>query len=179
MRRRLSVSYRQVQESFSRVTATLAESVSLIRVTQAFAREEVNANAFRELTIDHAEYNMRSAREGGILMPLLELTSQLSLALVLIVGGYRALVANDPMPVGDLIQFWFLASLFFSPIQAIGTQYNQALTAMAGAERVFGLLDQPPSWTDFPRCANHCARRLQAALRCVMCRLLMSQIGQY
>ena len=150
MRRRLSVSYRQVQESFSRVTATLAESVSLIRVTQAFAREEVNANAFRELTIDHAEYNMRSAREGGILMPLLELTSQLSLALVLIVGGYRALVANDPMPVGDLIQFWFLASLFFSPIQAIGTQYNQALTAMAGAERVFGLLDQPPSWTDFP-----------------------------
>jgi len=148
MRRRLSVSYRQVQESFSRVTATLAESVSLIRVTQAFAREEVNAASFRELTIDHAEYNMNSAREGGILMPLLELTSQLALALVLFVGGYRALVANDPMPVGDLIQFWFLASLFFSPIQAIGTQYNQALTAMAGAERVFGLLDQPPSWGD-------------------------------
>jgi ATP-binding cassette, subfamily B, bacterial len=150
MRQRLSVSYRQVQESFSRVTATLAESVSLIRVTQAFAREEVNAAAFRVLTTDHAEYNMNSAREGGVLMPLLELTSQLSLALVLVVGGYRALVSNDPMPVGDLIQFWFLASLFFSPIQAIGTQYNQALTAMAGAERVFGLLDQAPSWTDLP-----------------------------
>jgi len=72
----------------------------------------------------------------------------LALALVLVVGGYRALVANDPMPVGDLIQFWFLASLFFSPIQAIGTQYNQALTAMAGAERVFGLLDEAPSWSD-------------------------------
>ncbi|MGV3484578.1 MAG: ABC transporter ATP-binding protein [Planctomycetaceae bacterium] len=151
MRRRLSISYRQVQESFSRVTATLAESVSLIRVTQAFAREEVNAASFRELTIDHAEYNMNSAREGGILMPLLELTSQLALALVLIVGGYRAMIANDPMPVGDLIQFWFLASLFFSPIQAIGTQYNQALTAMAGAERVFGLLDQSPAWTDLPQ----------------------------
>ncbi len=148
MRRRLSVSYRQVQESFSRVTATLAESVSLIRVTQAFAREDVNAASFRELTIDHAEYNMNSVREGGILMPLLELTSQLALALVLVVGGYRALVSNDAMPVGDLIQFWFLASLFFSPIQAIGTQYNQALTAMAGAERVFDLLDQPPSWGD-------------------------------
>jgi len=148
MRRRLSISYRQVQESFSRVTATLAESVSLIRVTQAFAREDVNAASFRELTIDHAEYNMNSARESGLLMPLLELTSQLALALVLVVGGYRALSLDDPMPVGDLIQFWFLASLFFSPIQAIGTQYNQALTAMAGAERVFELLDQPPAWTD-------------------------------
>jgi len=148
MRRRLSISYRQVQESFSRVTATLAESVSLIRVTQAFAREEVNATLFRELTVDHAEFNMNSTREGGLLMPLLELTSQLALALVLLVGGYRALVIGDPMPVGDLIQFWFLASLFFSPIQAIGTQYTQALTAMAGAERVFGLLDKEPAWGD-------------------------------
>lgn len=150
MRQRLSISYRRVQESFSRVTATLAESVSLIRVTQAFAREQTNAAAFRELTVDHAEYNMASAREGGVLMPLLEMTSQLSLALVLLVGGYRALVIDNPMPVGDLIQFWFLASLFFSPIQAIGTQYNQALTAMAGAERVFGLLDQKPEWGDLP-----------------------------
>ena len=150
MRQKLSISYRRVQESFSRVTATLAESVSLIRVTQAFAREQTNAAAFRELTVDHAEYNMASAREGGVLMPLLEMTSQLSLALVLLVGGYRALVIDDPMPVGDLIQFWFLASLFFSPIQAIGTQYNQALTAMAGAERVFGLLDQKPEWSDLP-----------------------------
>ncbi len=126
MRKRLSVTYRQVQESFSRVTATLAESVSLIRVTQAFAREEVNAASFRELTVNHAEYNMNSAREGGLLMPLLELTSQLALALLLIVVAIVHSYPTIPMPVGDLIQFWFLASLFFSPIQAIGTQYNEA-----------------------------------------------------
>ena len=60
------------------------------------------------------------------------------------------MVASDPMPIGDLIQFWFLAGLFFSPIQVLGGQYNQALTAMAGAERVFGLLDQEPEWSDLP-----------------------------
>ena len=150
MRNRLSEAYRDVQESFSRVTATIAESVAVIRVTQALAREDTNAELFRQLTADHAEYNMNSARHNGLLMPLLELTGQVSLGLVLIVGAYRAIVASDPMPVGDLIQFWFLAGLFFSPIQVLGNQYNQALTAMAGAERVFRLLDTPPEWSDLP-----------------------------
>ena len=56
------------------------------------------------------------------------------------------------MPIGDLIQFWFLAGLFFSPIQVLGNQYNQALTAMAGAERVFDLLDQQPRVDGSSRC---------------------------
>ena len=48
MRGRLSQAYREVQESFSRVTATIAESVAVIRVTQALAREETNADLFRK-----------------------------------------------------------------------------------------------------------------------------------
>lgn len=150
MRTKLSTSYRRVQESFSRVTSTIAESVSVIRVTQVMARERVNAEMFHDLTVDHAEYNMASARQSGLLMPLLELTGQIALALVLMVGAYRALLEDQAMPIGNLIQFWFLAGLFFSPIQALGTQYDQALTAMAGAERVFRFLDQTPQWTDLP-----------------------------
>ena len=57
------------------------------------------------------------------------------------------------MTTGDLIQFFFLANIFFNPIQMLGNQYNQALTAMAGAERVFNLLDTPPDWSE-PRCAG-------------------------
>ncbi|MCY2966126.1 MAG: ABC transporter ATP-binding protein, partial [Planctomycetota bacterium] len=49
-----------------------------------------------------------------------------------------------------LIQFFFLANIFFNPIQMLGNQYNQALTAMAGAERVFQLIDTPPEWSDSP-----------------------------
>jgi len=154
MRTRLSVSYRRVQESFSRVTSTIAESVSVIRVTQVMARERVNARMFHDLTVDHAQYNMASTRQSGLLMPLLELTGQIALALVLLVGAYRAFSDGPAMPIGDLIQFWFLAGLFFSPIQTLGSQYDQALTAMAGAERVFSFLflfsEQTPQWADLP-----------------------------
>jgi ATP-binding cassette subfamily B protein len=52
------------------------------------------------------------------------------------------------MEVGDLVMFFFLANLFFDPVQAIGNQLNQALMAMAGAERFFRMQDQQPEWRD-------------------------------
>jgi ATP-binding cassette subfamily B protein len=54
------------------------------------------------------------------------------------------------MNVTDLVMFFFLANFFFDPIQVIGNQYNQALAAMAGAERFFRLIDLEPEWKDAP-----------------------------
>jgi ATP-binding cassette subfamily B protein len=147
-RRRLSRTYRDVQESFSRVTSTLAESANGIRVTQGFVREELNARLFGDLVRDHAQNNMRAARTAGAFLPLLEFNSQFFIAALLLVGGYRVLNPAVHMTTGDLIQFFFLANIFFNPIQMLGNQYNQALTAMAGAERVFHLIDTPPDWQD-------------------------------
>ena len=107
-----------------------------------------NAYLFGELMEWHGNNVVKAARVEGLLMPLLELNSQTFIAALLLIGGYRVL--NGAMPAGDLITFFFLANIFFSPIQILGNQYNQALTAMAGAERVFGLLDRPPEWQDAP-----------------------------
>lgn len=152
-RRKLSRAYRDVQESFSRLTATLAESVGGVRVTQGFARQDVNSELFRDLANVHAGNNMIASRTAGVLLPALELNSQVFIAGLLLVGGYRVLNPDIDMPVGNLVQFFFLASNFFQPIQMLGNQYNQAMTAMAGAERVFKLLDTPPDWVDPPDAA--------------------------
>jgi ATP-binding cassette subfamily B protein len=139
---------RASQESFSRVTATLAESVNGIRVTQGFVRQEMNAGLFRSLLADHSKYNIAIARTSAILAPLLELNSQFFVAIMLLFGGWR--VFHGGMGVGDLITFFLLANQFFAPITVIGNQYNQALIAMAGAERIFRLIDTPPEWVDAP-----------------------------
>jgi ATP-binding cassette, subfamily B, bacterial len=149
-RRKLSVGYRVVQESFSRLTATLAESINGVRVTQAYVRHDTNSGLFRDLLTAHGDNVMKAVRLEGLLTPLLELNSQTFIAAMLLVGGYRVLSPEIEMPPGDLIRFFFLANIFFSPVQILGNQYNQALTAMAGAERVFGLLDRRPQWTDTP-----------------------------
>ena len=150
LRGRLSRAMRATQESFSRITATMAETVNGIRVTQGFVRQDVNAGLFGRLVEDHSRYNLDMAKTSGLLMPLLEINSQFFIAMLLVLGGYRALTPSIGMPIGDLIQFFFLAGIFFSPLQVLGAQYNQALIAMAGAERVFKLLDREPEWEDAP-----------------------------
>lgn len=139
---------RSASDSFSRVTATLAESVGGMRVTQGFVRQETNLGLFRSLLADHARYNIALARTSAILTPLLELNSQFFIAILLMLGGWR--VFEGDMTVGGLITFFLLANQFFAPIATIGTQYNQALIAMAGAERVFRLIDVKPDWQDAP-----------------------------
>jgi len=119
-----------------------------MRVTQGFVRQETNAGLFRSLLADHSRYNIALARTSAILIPLLELNSQFFIAVMLMLGGWRTF--HELMTISDLIQFFFLANLFFSPIATIGNQYNQALIAMAGAERVFRLIDAKPDWEDDP-----------------------------
>ncbi len=155
-RKRLGQAYRIIQESFSRVTSTLAESVSGIRVTQGFVRQEVNAKMFARLVEDHSAVNMIRAKHTGGLFSLLDLNSQLFTAALLALGGYFILVTSSGDPAdqfeqyGNLFLFFAMSNLFFEPFRVLGAQYNAALTAMAGAERVFALLDTKPDFVDPP-----------------------------
>jgi ATP-binding cassette subfamily B protein len=149
-RREMGRRLRKVQESWSRVASTLAESVSGIRVTQAFVRHEVNMGFFQKLIDVHGENNVGVAQASAVFVPLLQLKSQLFLGAMAFLGAFGALRWQGwlHMEVGDLVMFFFLANLFFDPVQVIGNQLNQALMAMAGAERLFRMLDQAPEWRD-------------------------------
>jgi ABC-type multidrug transport system fused ATPase/permease subunit len=149
----MSQRLRKVQESWSRLSSTLAESVGGIRVTQAFVRQEINSGFFRKLVAVHGDNNVGLARATAVFVPMLQLKSQLFLGATALLAGYGALQPHSwlHIEVGDLVIFFFLANLFFEPVQSIGNQYNQALTAMAGAERLFRLLDQEPDWRDAPQ----------------------------
>ena len=151
-RREVSYQLRKLQETWSRLTSTLGESVGGVRVTQAFVRQEINAGFFRKLVNLHGENNVGVARASAVFIPLLQMKSQLFLGAMALLSGYGALQWHGwlHMEVGDLVMFFFLANFFFDPVQVIGNQYNQALSAMAGAERYFRLIDLAPDWADRP-----------------------------
>jgi len=145
-RGKLSTAHREMLESFSRVTSRLAEAVTGIRVTQGFVRHEHSARAFGDLVRDHSEYNMRTARLNGIFLPLIQVNNQFFIAVMLLIGGYQALTgklfAEPPAEqVATLVLYFFMVGQFFGPIATITRMYAQSLSAMAGAERVFELLD--------------------------------------
>ena len=79
---------RKVQDSWSRVTSTLSESVSGVRVTQAFVRQEINLSFFRDLIGEHSQNNLGVAQTSAVFVPLLQLKSQLFLGAMALLGGY-------------------------------------------------------------------------------------------
>jgi len=149
--RHLTGAYRVVQESFSRLTANIAETVSGVRVTQAFVRERVNAELFAELCDHHTANNMRAARVHGMYIPFYELSGQVAAGLILLFGGWR--ISGGHMGLAELIGFLLYTGAFFMSVIILADLYNVTLQAMAGAERIFALLDSRPSIVDGPDAA--------------------------
>jgi ATP-binding cassette subfamily B protein len=147
---RLSRFSRAAAESSSRLTGNLAESVRGIRVIQSFTRQGRGLDVFGRYASKLAEDNVALASESALYVPLLDLGSQLFIAAMLIVGGYGALHGFAGMQIGSLIAFFFLPALFFQSLQQLGNLYTQTVTSIAGAERVFQLIDLQPEWTDAP-----------------------------
>jgi ATP-binding cassette, subfamily B, bacterial len=147
---RLSRHSRAAAESQSRLTGSVAETVKGMRVIQAYARQRESDDRYGRLIDRHSDNNVGLANESSLYLPLLDLHSQVFLAALLVVGGYGALHGFAGMEIGSLIAFFFLPSLFFQSLQHLGNLYTQAITSMAGAERVFQLLDLKPDWTDAP-----------------------------
>jgi ATP-binding cassette, subfamily B, bacterial len=145
---RLSHHSRAAAESQSRLTGSVAETVKGMRVIQGYARQRESDVRYGRLIDQHSTNNVGLAHESSLYLPLLDLHSQVFLAALLVVGGYGALHGFAGMEIGSLIAFFFLPSLFFQSLQNLGNLYTQAITSMAGAERVFQLLDLKPDWTD-------------------------------
>lgn len=149
-RTRLSQAYRLVQESFSMITANLAESIAGIHVTQAFVRAERNQEMFAGLCNLHRRRNMDTAREQGLYVPMMDIAGQAFIALALLLGGWRVL--QHQITYGDLFGFMFMTGIFFGPISILSDLYITTLQAIAGAERIFRLLDTPPTKLDPDAC---------------------------
>jgi ATP-binding cassette subfamily B protein len=147
---RLSRFSRAAAESSSRLTGNLAESVRGMRVIQGFTRQQKGEEIFGGFVDRLAGDNVRLASESALYVPLLDLNSQLFIAALLLVGGYGALHQFAGMGIGSLIAFFFLPALFFQSLQQLGNLYTQSITSMAGAERVFQLIDLRPEWEDAP-----------------------------
>ena len=160
---RMGIAHRNTRESFSRVTANLAESVSGIRETQGFVRQRHNTSIFGDLISEHATYHMSVAKLRGLFGHLREATNQCFTAILFLVGGYMLL--QDMIDLNVLIFFLFLSGIFFTAIMLLGSLYSDSIGVMAGAERIFNLLDTPPQWIDPPDAIQLTEVRGQVQLR--------------
>lgn len=140
--------HRQVRTQSSRLTASLAENITGVRVVQAMSREERNLERFQVLHQVLVDRAYDAARIFHTYMPTLGLISGIGITVVLGYGG--SLVLQHEVTVGKLAAFILYVGMFFGPVQVMGDLFNGVLSAGACAERIFQLLDTPPDVVDRP-----------------------------
>ncbi len=145
---------RKAAESSSRLTGALAEAVRGIRVIQGFARQERGDAVFGRHVERLAEDNLQLSFESALYIPLIGLTSQLFTAAMLAAGGLAAANGAAGLTLASFVAFFFIPASFFLSLQAAASYFPQILISLAGAERIYQLVDLAPSWEDDPTAAD-------------------------
>jgi ATP-binding cassette, subfamily B, bacterial len=140
--------YQVSREGFTRVSSNLAENITGMRVVTAFNRQDPNLVVFNALQDINTVNNMAVARVNGLYQPLLEVVRFFGRVTILLYGGYMA--ASREITVGSVVAFYMYWDWFMNPVIVLGAFYQQLMMAMAGAERVFGLLEMNPEVQDVP-----------------------------
>lgn len=145
--------FMNVRVKLSALYGTLAENVSGVRAVQSMSREGENIRRFDALNQDNRNANIWAGMLSAAVMPVIELTVAVATALVIIVGGLRAIDASTvdvAALLGLITAFTLYVNRFFDPIRDLVLQYTMFQRAMAGGERIFEVLDTPQRITDRP-----------------------------
>lgn len=138
-RKRMREVFREVRAKTSRMNSYLNEQVSGMAVVQAYAREERAGEEFDEINRAYREANNRSISLDAALDAAIEMVSSICIAAVLWYAGGRTI--SDRVSFGTLFAFVAYIEMFFVPIRDLSSRYTLLQSAMAGAERVFELLE--------------------------------------
>jgi len=147
-RDRVRQAYRATRQRLALINGFLNESISGIRVTKSFTREERNFQHFDDLNLSFFDANVQATRLAALFFPGVDFIGSLATALVVGVGGW--LVLGDALTAGTLVAVVLYVERFFDPIRELAQRYNTFQATMAASERLFELLDLEPDLVDVP-----------------------------
>ena len=137
--------YQILSNKGSNLNAYLQESISGMKVTQAFNREKMNYGIFEDLCENYRKAWIHAVNISRTIEVFIMFLSVVFVAII-----YYAVAGQwfGPITVGVLLAFVGYANRFWGPIQSLGNLYNQLITNMAYIERIFEFLDEPVSIDD-------------------------------
>jgi ABC-type multidrug transport system fused ATPase/permease subunit len=131
------------QQAVAELTAVAEESITGIRVVKAFAAEQRREAAFTR-AVEHAfGKQLRAVRIDAAFQPFMQFLPQLSLAIVLLVGG--RMVVNGDLTIGAFTAFFVYVMMLVQPLRSLGVMLGLGQRATASGMRLFEVLDRAPT----------------------------------
>ncbi|MBI3972474.1 MAG: ABC transporter ATP-binding protein [Chloroflexi bacterium] len=146
--------FRTTRVKIGEVNADLQETISGVREVQAFGREQANIQSFRDTNAANRDANIRAVSYTAALAPSLEALGYVAVGVVAAAGGLALLrgqgLFGTTVSLGLIVTFLGYVQRFNQPISQIAVLWTNIQSAVAGAERIFGLLDEVPDVQDAP-----------------------------
>lgn len=133
--------YRKRQELLGSLNSTVEEMVGSYKTVAAYSREEAVVNEFNRTSDDLTKVGIMAEILGGSMGPVMNAINNISFVIIAAFGGYFAI--NGTITIGVISAFIIYAKQFGRPIDELAQIYGQIQTAIAGAERVFAIMDEP------------------------------------
>jgi ABC-type multidrug transport system fused ATPase/permease subunit len=140
--------YRRVQEKAAAVNTVLQENIAGVRVSKAFAREDVSTRKFEDRNRESRDAALQTRAIQSLSGPAIQLIQTFSVCLILWYGG--SLIRLGQLTVGELVAFLSYASAFYQPVNDLVQVNNVIQQALAAADRIFQFLDEQPDVVDRP-----------------------------
>ncbi|MEJ5314428.1 MULTISPECIES: ABC transporter ATP-binding protein [Anaerolinea] len=140
--RRTRRGFREVQQALGELNGIIEETITGERTVKAFVREEMVVGQFSETNQRLRRVALRARILTSFMGPLMNMVNNLGLAIVACTGG--VLAVQGMATVGEIAAFINYAGRLGRPLNQIAQLFSTIQSALAGAERVFELMDQPP-----------------------------------
>ncbi len=136
------------QKALGKANGYIEEMIDGQKVVKVFCHEDKATEEFDQLNEELCEAATRANTFANILMPIMNNLSYLHYAATAIVGGIMAVSGFGGMNIGKLVSYLQFTRQFSQPITQVSQQLNSVLTALAGAERIFKVIDEEPEADD-------------------------------
>ena len=136
------------QTSLGNITGYIEEMINGQKVIKVFCHEEHAKEGFRQRNEALCSDSANANKYGNVLMPLIMQLGNLQYVLIALIGGLLALNGSKTITVGLIIAFLNLSKTFCMPVSQVSQQISLISMALAGAERIFQLIDEPVEQDD-------------------------------
>ncbi len=140
--------YRQVRNRLGDISARLQDDLAGIRIIQAFGQEDAELERFRDISEHYYHERVKAIRAWSTFFPAIYFVS--AVGGVLVLGAGAGLVVGGQVSLGTLVAFLSYLTSFYEPIRRLTDVDNTFQQAIAAADRIFELLDEPPEIQDAP-----------------------------
>ncbi|MCT4630391.1 ABC transporter ATP-binding protein [Winogradskyella sp.] len=133
--------FEDVRNEVSNLNSFVQERVTGMKILQLFTREATEYKNFKAINERHKKGWLKTVWYNSIFFPIAEFVSSLTLAMVILAGGFNAVSENLGTTLGHLISFTMFIPMLFRPLYQIANKFNTLQMGMVAADRVFKVLD--------------------------------------